>query len=181
MSLRCRTILVLLAIAVPGAIRPAAQGVPDEYRLKAAFLYQFPQFVEWPAGAVASAESIGLCVAKPSPFGATLEQLVRGESLSGRPLAVREVTGVADLHGCHVLFAGGRRSVTDALLKAAVARSILTVGDSDQFLDAGGIIVLRMVNRRVRFEVNVEAARTAGLRISPQLLDLALKVRGGPS
>jgi hypothetical protein len=57
----------------------------------------------------------------------------------------------------------------------------LTVGDSDQFLNAGGIIVLRMVNRRVRFEVDVSAARDAGLRISPQLLDLALAVRGGPS
>jgi hypothetical protein len=172
---------MLLAIALVGDIPTTAQGVPDEYRLKAAFLYQFPQFVEWPSAAVATAGSIGLCVTKPSPFGAALEQLIRGESLSGRPLAVREISGTADLHGCHVLFAGGRRGATDALLKATVGRPILTVGDSDQFLDAGGIIVLRMVNRRVRFEVNVVAARTSGLRISPQLLDLALRVRGGPS
>jgi hypothetical protein len=176
-----RPLIVLLAIALGGDIRPAAQGVPDEYRLKAAFLYQFPQFIEWPPSAVEPADSIQLCVSRPSPFGTALEELTRGETLHGRPLSVREIASSADLAGCHLLFVRGKSGVTDALLKAAVGRPILTVGDSDRFLEAGGIIALKMVNRRVRFEVNIAAANGSGLRVSSQLLGLALSVRGGPS
>lgn len=175
-----RPFVVVLAVA-GGEVRSAAQNIADEYRLKAAFVYQFPQFVEWPAGAVEAAPAISLCVARPSPFGPVLEQLVRGESLKGRPLTVREIASAADLAGCHVVFAPAKSGLTAGLLKAAAGRPILTVGDADRFLDAGGIIALRVVDRRVRFEVNVAAAKTAGLHVSSQLLDLALRVHGGPS
>jgi hypothetical protein len=156
-----------------------AQSAADEYRLKAAFVYRFPQFVEWPTAAIQDSRTLDLCVLQPNPFDSSLEQLVRGESLGGRPLRVRVVAGVEALSGCHALFAGARSDASAAVLKAAAGRPILTVGETDRFLDDGGIIVLKVVERRVRFEVNATNAEKAGLRINAQLLSLAAAVRGG--
>ena len=175
-----RVLIVALALSVPQP-RASAQGVANEYRIKAAFVYQFPQFVEWPAAAWQDARTLQLCIVEPNPFGAELEQLVRGEVLNGRPLAVRYIAGAEALPGCHLLFIGSHADATPALLKAAAARPILTVGEWDDFLEHGGAIVLKVVDRRVRFEVSRTNAERAGLRISSQLLSLALAVRGGPS
>ena len=163
-------------------VRPLhAQAVPEEYRLKAAFLSRFPQFVEWPSAAWNAATTIHLCVAQPNPFGNELDSLVRGESLNGRPLLVREVTLSSGVGGCHVLFVSSRAPAAAVLLNAATQQPVLTVGEGDQFLDAGGIIALRMVERRVRFDVSTVNAQRAGLRVSSQLLGLAFQVRRGPS
>lgn len=166
-----------MAICVPA--HPGAQSASDEYRLKAAFVYRFPQFVEWPAAALQDARTLDLCVLQPNPFGSYLEQLVSGESLGGRPLRVRLVAGVDALVGCHAVFAGARSQAAAAILKAVAGRPVLTVGETDHFLDDGGIIVLKVVERRVRFEVNAITAQKAGLRINAQLLGLAAAVRGG--
>jgi len=162
-------------ICVPAL--PVAQSASDEYRLKAAFLYRFPQFVEWPAAARQS-RTLDLCVLQPNPFGSDLEQLVAGESISGRALRVRVVRTLDALADCHTLFAGAHNDAAAAALKAVSGLPVLTVGESDQFLKAGGIIALKIVDRRVRFEVNTANAQKAGLRISAQLLNLATAVRG---
>ena len=169
---------VVIVICVPA--HHAAQSLADEYRLKAAFVYRFPQFVEWPPAAVQDSRTLDLCVVQPNPFGSDLEQLVSGESLNGHPLRVRVVAGTDGLPGCHALFAGAHSATAAAVLKAAVGRPILTIGETDRFLEAGGIIVLKVVERRVRFEVNTTNAQKAGLRISAQLLALAAAVRGEP-
>jgi hypothetical protein len=166
-------------ISVPA--RPQAQSASDEYRLKAAFVYRFPQFVEWPAGALLNSRTLDLCVLQPNPFGSDLETLVAGESLAGRPFRVRLVADLGALAGCHTVFAGARSRTAAAVLKALEGRPVLTVGETDQFLQNGGIIALRIVDRRVRFEVNAANAQKAGLRISAQLLNLAANVREGPS
>jgi hypothetical protein len=173
-----RSLLIGVAavICVPG--HPAAQSASDEYRLKAAFVYRFPQFVEWPEAAVQDSRTLDLCVLQPNPFGSDLENLVNGESLNGRPLRVRVIASVDALTGCHALFAGARGDTAAAVLKAAVGRPVLTIGETDRFLEAGGIILLKVVERRVRFEVNTTNAQKAGLRISAQLLGLAAAVRG---
>ncbi len=98
--------------------------------------------------------------------------------MNGRPLRVRVIAGVDALTGCHALFAGARGDAAAAVLKAAANRPVLTIGETDRFLEAGGIIVLKVVERRVRFEVNTANAQKAGLRISAQLLSLAAAVRG---
>jgi hypothetical protein len=118
-------------------------------------------------------------VLQPNPFGSVLDQLVTGESLSGRPLRVRVVNTVDALQGCHALFASARSEIAAAALKAVAGRPVLTVGESDHFLDAGGIIALKVVDRRVRFEVDATNAQKAGLRISAHLLNLAAAIRGG--
>jgi hypothetical protein len=168
-------LLAFSAVAIPSFSQQAGS---DEYRLKAAFLFRFPQFVEWPAAALDGRNAVEICVSRPNPFGRALDDLVAGETLNGRPLVVREIAGPAVLDGCQVLFVPAAASTSTRLLQAAAARPLLTVGESPQFLDQGGIINLRILERRVRFEVNADAAQRAGLRLSPQLLRLAIAVRG---
>lgn len=178
--LRVIGISLVMTVALSG--RPAAQGVPavtSETRLKAAFVSKFPQFVEWPSEALESRRTVDICVATPDAYGVDLDQLVAGQSLNGRSLIVRRIARDAAVDGCQVLVFP---STPADQLKPALARiarlPILTVGDDRHFVDEGGMIGLRMVDGRVRFDVNITAARRAGLRLSSQLLQLAMSVRG---
>jgi hypothetical protein len=173
----------LLVLGLPAArARVHAENVPEEYRLKAAFVYRFPQFVEWPPASWTGREALEICVSQPNPFGSSLAEFVEGESLKGKRFVVRQVTAKGPIESCHVLFVAQTPATTKSdLLARAASLPILTVGDSPRFLDLGGIINLRLVDRRVRFEINLAAADRAGLRLSSQLLRLAMTVRGGRS
>ena len=168
-----------LVLAVAQAA--AAQSVSDEYRVKAAFVSHFPQFVEWPTGASEGRASFDICVLAPSPFGAVLDELLEGETARGKSLAARAISRDAAHHNCHVLFipadVPGRRQLLTRLARTPV----LTVSDAAGFLDEGGVIEIRLVDNRLRFDVNVAAADAAGLKVSAQLLRLALRVKRGPS
>jgi hypothetical protein len=159
----------------------AETNTAAESRLKAAFVSKFAQFVEWPPGALSGRTTIDICVT-PSPSGtieADLQQLVTGQSLNDPPIAVRRILDDSDLPSCQVLFLPARSSASrHRLLQQAQSRPILTVGDDSRFLDEGGIVRLRSVQGRIRFDVDAAAARRAGLRVSSQLLRLALTVRG---
>lgn len=170
--------VIVFGVAIGVGTPLAAQPVSDEYRLKAAFVYRFPQFVEWPETSVSDTPALDICVLAPNPFGLELERLVKDESVGGRALRVR-VVPVDGLHGCHVLYSAAPGDAARGGLKSVVGRPVLTIGEGDGFLDAGGIIALKVVDRRVRFDVDVAHARAAGLRISAQLLRLAATVRGG--
>jgi hypothetical protein len=174
-----RFLLIVFIGLVSAHVHVEGQAIPNEYRLKAAFMYQLPQLVVWPSAIWQDAQAVQLCIASPNPFGSELEQLLRGESLNGRPLLVREIAGSDELVGCHVLFVGARSDVAGPVLRAAVGRPILTVGEGDRFFESGGIIVMKIVDGRVRFDVNATNAAKNGLRISSQLLSLALTVREG--
>jgi hypothetical protein len=179
-----RVAAVVLCLSVPLAFvdSPLALAQPaSEQQLKAAFFYRFPQFVEWPPPAVQSAATTDLCLVAPAPIARDVRALADGESLRGRPLRVREIADAAGLAGCHALFAGANADGDRRVLRAARERPILTVGEDDDFLHQGGIIALRVVDRRVRFEVDLAHARRAGLRLDVQLLRLALAVHGGPA
>jgi hypothetical protein len=164
------------------SLAPAAQDRSAEYRLKAAFVAKFPAFAEWPPQALEGRKTIDICVARPNPFGSTLDELVDGETVQGRPLVTREVSTPQTLANCHVLFVPAMPAATrKALLARAATLPALTVGDDPAFLDEGGIVQLTMSGGRVRFAVNTGAARRAGLQLSSQLLGLAVAVQGGPS
>lgn len=180
MNALTRWLLIGAAIVICVPAHPGAQAAASEYRLKAAFVYRFPQFVEWPAAAIQDARTLDLCVLQPNAFGSDLQDLVSGESLAGRSLRVRVIAGVDTLPGCHLVFIGARSEAAAAVLKAVASRPVLTVGETDRFLEDGGIILLKIVERRVRFEVNATNAEKAGLRISAQLLGLAAAVRREP-
>jgi hypothetical protein len=159
-----------------------AQSRSAEYRLKAAVLSKFPEFAAWPDAALGSGSTFNICVATPNPFGTALAELAGGEVVHGRALATRQVARPDDIDRCHVLFLPAMSSASRrAFLSRAATRPTLTVSDTPEFLDDGGIVELRMSEGRVRFAINAAAADRAGLRLSSQLLRLAVDVRGRPS
>jgi len=183
---RWTTLKLLASFAVILAMRPAiamAQEQPTEYQVKAAFLFNFVKFIEWPAGSFRENGSrIRLCVLGEDRLGQELERIVAGKTVNGRTLEVVRVNlGERALH-CQVLFVG--RSQAGALrtmLATCRGEPLLTVGESPEFIRQGGAIRFLLLDNRIRFEVNLEAADQAGLKISSKLLALAQSVRGAPS
>jgi hypothetical protein len=172
-----------IVAAVIGAAAPAhVQDITPEYQLKAAFVARFAEFTEWPPAAHENRGVIDVCVARPDPFGGVLARLLEGVVILDRPLAARQVADAGDLGMCHVLFIPRQSAIpAPALLSQIASSPVLTVGETPTFLDEGGILTLAIVNGRVRFEVNTAAANRAGLRLSAQLLRLAVNLRGGTS
>lgn len=158
--------------------RPA---VTHEYDLKAAFLFNFAQFVEWPSDAFPGATTpITIGVLGEDPFGAGLDALVAGETIHKRPLLVRRFHSVAeiDTETCHILFiSASEAGELDRIGKALAHRSILTVGDTKDFAAHTGIIGFELADHRLRLQINVDAANDARLTISSKLLRQAQIVR----
>jgi YfiR/HmsC-like len=157
---------LILALASSAILR--GQEVPLEYQVKAAFLFNFAKFVEWPPEAPAG--PLQICVAGRNVFGDALVETVRGETINGRPLAVRVI--LEPEPGCHIIFVP-RGAAAAAYLRAAGSSPSLTVGESPEFISQGGIVNFRLEGTSVRFEIDPEAAERAGLRISSRLLRLA--------
>lgn len=169
-----RAWLPLLLVAAAVLIVPGLRAQDRQYQLKAAFLVNFAQYVEWPSEAFPTNDApIVFGVLGQNPFDNALKDLVSGEVVNGRKAVVQEFRSVRDINRCHVLFiADSERSRLPAILRALRGRSILTVSDLDRFDNQGGII--RFVTEgRVRFRINVAAAQDAGLTISSKLLRLA--------
>jgi hypothetical protein len=153
----------------------AANAEVEEYRVKAAFLFNFAKFVEWPPQAFKSAdEPIGLCLLGPNPFGSSLDQTVQGKTAGDRTFVVREIRDAQQAGACHIVFvsaAGWTQS--RAVLGEIKQCCVLTVGETADFISSGGMINLRLEDARVRVEINPDAAERARLRISSKLLSLA--------
>jgi hypothetical protein len=168
--------LLRLALAVTNVVSPAG---PSEYQVKAAFLFNFIKFVDWPAAQLPAGAPVTICVLGDDPFGTDLDETVEGRVVNGRRLLVRRLERARDAEPCHVLFiAGSEEARLAAVLDAVKATSILTIGDMDAFAAKGGMIQLTLSDKKVRFEINREAAERAGVRISSQLLRLATAVHG---
>jgi hypothetical protein len=164
--------LALVVAVLVGGLTMPAQEVSLEYRVKAAYLFNFTKFVEWPPEALPAGQPLVICVAAPSPFETSLEETIAGEALEGHSLATRVVT---DPIGCHVLFVP-HTVAAGPMLRAVAGKPILTVGESEGFLERGGIMNFIMEDGKVRFQISQMAASRAQLRISSRLLRLA---RGG--
>jgi YfiR/HmsC-like len=145
-----------------------------EYQVKAAFLYNFARFAEWPPEAIARTNSIGICVLGRDPFGTALEQTFRDKVIKGRPFSVRRLTDAAALNECHLLFYSSVESAAyPVVLRNAAHAGILTVGDALGFIEAGGMIEFVLAENKVRFKINPDATQRAHIRLSAQLLQLA--------
>lgn len=163
----------------PGRTAPAPA---PEYQLKAVFLFNFVQFVEWPAGAFTHPKApITVGIVGQDPFGAVLDNTVKGETVNGRSLEVRRLKTDDDLSACHVLFLSrSDRENTAGLVQKLQGRPVLTVGEIEGFAELGGVINFVMVDRKVRFEVNPQAAAQQGMKISSKLLQLGRIVEPAP-
>jgi hypothetical protein len=156
----------------------AAAHDPDEFSIKAAFVYNFAKFATWPPAAFAGPQApLVLCTIGEVSFGMALSAL-HGKPVGERSLAVREATP-AGAHACHLLVVGQPQAARVGDLAAALkGRPVLTIGDADGFARRGGAIGLVVENSRVRFEVNPRAVEGSGVTLSSQLLRLARIVEG---
>jgi hypothetical protein len=178
--LRGRPAFLLLVLAAVLAVPAAAGAQPaaPEYDVKAAFLYNFTKFVEWPASTLPD-DTLRLCVLGEDPFGKTL-QTVAGEEVAGRKLIVLSTEKLSDPTGCQVLFISrSERERMPQILSSLRGVPVLTVGDTRGFLEQGGIINFTFEGSKVRFEINQESAERAGIKISSKLLRLATRVTPG--
>lgn len=166
LRLLCGAILLL-------ALAPA-RTAPSEYELKAAFIYQIAKFVEWPSTqAPPISAPLRLCVLGGSPFGTALDT-IRGKPVNERRLEVSLLDMNADTRECDILFiAAPAEKHLERITALSRGSGMLTIGDTKGFAQRGAIINFFVENGRIRFEINPEASRRAGLRISSQLLKLA--------
>jgi hypothetical protein len=162
-------------------VAPAQQS--DEYRVKAAFLFHFAQLVDWPPDTLADKDkAFTLCTIGQDSFGGDLEAALQGKSIGTNPLQIRHLKLPKEVQGCQMVFIGNReRKQIAPLLNILKDEAILTVGESNDFVKQGGMIGFFMEDDKVRFEVNVDAAARAKLKISSRLLLLAKSVIGNHS
>lgn len=146
----------------------SAQAVSEEYRIKAAYLYNFAKYVEWPREP--GAGPLTICVAGRNPFGTLLDDLIREETIAGRRLQARVI--LEPEPGCHVVFVP-EGAAPRAYLRGVTGAGTLTVGESSTFIEQGGVANFYIERGNVRFEINPMAAERSGVRISARLLQLA--------
>jgi hypothetical protein len=146
-----------------------------EYQVKAAFLFNFAKFVEWPADAFSSSDApLQICVLGQDPFGRDFEQVIEDKSVNGHRLEIIHPSGVPQARSCQIVFvAFTDKSQMRDTLQGLKGDNVLTVGDAPGFAKMGGIINFVLDDNRVRFEINLKAAELAHLKISARLLTVA--------
>jgi len=156
----------------------AAPPASREYQVKAAFVYNFVKFVEWPAKAFYDDQSaIILAIVGDDPFGTAIET-IKGKKAKGKSLVINSFAKIEDVDKCHILFISrSEERHLDSILARVRNRHVLTIGDMEDFAQRGGIIHFVTSGNRIGFKINVDAAERAGLKISSRLLKLADIVR----
>ena len=153
-----------------------------EYAIKAAYLYQFGHYIQWPADSFADDQSpFVIGVLGEDPFGDALDEIARDKKIDGRKIVVRRFASVEDYKPCHILFVSSSVMAADKLSSIQKSQNfpVLLVGESPGFAQHGGTINLFIEQNRIRFEVNMEVAKREQLKISSKLLSLA-KIVGSP-
>jgi hypothetical protein len=175
--------IALAVFALANPLRVVAQAPPSqasERSVKAAYIYRFVPYVEWPAAALAPGTPIVIGVVGADDVAVELEQLVRNRPNDERAIAVRRLGPSDAWVGAHVLYAVHEVAARVlAVAKALQDRSVLTISDIEGAVDRGFVIGFVTLESRVRFEVNADVAERSGLKLSSRLLAVALRVRTG--
>jgi hypothetical protein len=156
-----------------------AQEQPGEYQIKAAFLFNFAKFVDWPPAAFPATNSpIIIGVIGKNVFGKDLENTIRDKTVNNRRFHFVTVASLTEETNCHILFISpsekdNLKKILDGLHNA----SVLTVSETDQFIEAGGMVNFVIEDNKIRFQISDGAAKKAGLKISSKLLSLAARTR----
>ncbi len=169
--LTLNALVVLSCVGIPNA---TGSPIPTEYEVRAALLFNFMKFTRWPSSACTNGAPLVVGVVGEDPFGHTLDDLVRGESVGGRPLVVKRFEPGQDFSACHLLFVSrSEAGRLPAVLETLRAKPVLSVGEFDRFCEQGGMGTLVLsAEGKVKLEINPQAARDAGLRVSSRLLNL---------
>jgi hypothetical protein len=183
-ALRRRLALLAAIFLVSIGLCPsgiAQQPKPEEYQVKAVYLYNFGRFVVWPGTAAATQGTFDVCVLGRDPFGSALDATLAGEAIDNRKLAARRIAIPREATNCQILFISSSETTRIKEILAAVHSSaVLTVSDMPGFTSNGGMIQFVLKENKVRFEVNLTAAEKAGLTLSSQLLKVATDIRKEP-
>jgi len=172
----CVAMTLGLWLAVPPAVD---SQTANPVEVKAAFLYNFAKFVEWPPDATSGMPTINVGVVGNDAMGEALRAVVRDKSIGGKGLVVRKPANLDDLAGLHLLFVGEAEKPRVAdILRRLEGATVLTVSDIDRFCLMGGTIELVVENSHVRFDVRLDAAQKSRLKVSSKLLGLARTVHG---
>ena len=164
-----------LVLACTFTLTAGSPELVDEYKVKAAFIYNFAKFLVWPAKVFnGPADPVSICILGDDPFHGALEQATSGKSVEGRGFSVRHLSNTDSGSNCQILFvsASGRKRF-HALAENLKSGSVLSIGESPGFAAEGGILNFKVESGRVRFEINVQAAEQQQLQISSKLLSLA--------
>lgn len=147
---------------------------PREYQVKAAFVYNFAQFVLWPTTAFTNtAQPFEIGILGDNPFGKSLEETVKGETINGRQIVIVESSRIEKLAGCQILFITKSASAhLDDIFQKLDSKPVLTVSEDPNFLQHGGIINLYRDGPKVHFEINPDAAEKSGLKLGSELLSV---------
>jgi YfiR/HmsC-like len=166
---------IALQIATGAPLAPPPPEMQREYAIKSVFLYNFCQFIDWPDEAFESPSApLVIGVFGEDPFGSLLEEAVQGETLRGRAIRIQRYRRPEDTKQCHLLFVSRSEAARlEAILNPLRGRSIVTVGETENFLAAGGMIALITTQNRVRLRINPAPIRAANLVVSSKLLRVA--------
>ena len=177
-SLFTPLLALLLAAAAGAPLR--AQTANEEYQVKAAFLFHFAQLVEWPPEAMkGEGEPMRVCTLGEDPFRGALETTLKGKKVGERALRVDHIKQIEEAKACQILFVSRNEAKRMPAVLAQLGSSpVLIVGESEGFAREGGIIGFSVEDQKIRFEINLDAARRAGIRVSSRLLLLAKSVTG---
>lgn len=171
------TAVVLMLILCAPATALADDTRQTEYRIKTAFLYNFSRFVVWPQAALQERTEFSLCTLGNTLFEEQLDTLA-GKTVHNKAIVVKRHYQLEDVLSCHLVFIGDQQDLTETLWTLK-EQPVLTVSNVARFTEQGGIIQFRLVNNKVRFRINAEAAKKSGLTVSSKLLSLAIDVTGG--
>lgn len=167
-------LLALLSAACVPADRAQTEA-PGEYQLKAAFLFNFAKFIDWPATSFATPQSpFTICILGTDPFRRAMDDAWRGKTVGDRAVAVERSKDLADARRCQIVFVSSseKRRVRE-ILGSLRGTNALVVGETEGFAEAGAAVQFTIEDDRVRFLINTDAAARAGLKVSSKLLSLA--------
>jgi hypothetical protein len=173
-----RTGVFAIALVISNLCALAQSTRVPEYQVKATFLFQFAQFVDWPEETLPTPQTpISICTLGQDRFGDSLNDTVRGEKVAEHPLVVRRHTRVEDITNCHLIFVSGSEAgQLDKILSVLKDKNVLTVSDMEKFADRGGMIQFVTEQNRIRLRINLGATKAADLVVSSKILRLATLV-----
>lgn len=176
-------IAFLLPIFCTASVVRSQTTESGEYQLKAAFLFNFAKFVQWPANSFASPQSeFGICLLGDDPFGRSIDEVLHGKTIGEHPVMISRRKTPAEMTHCQIVFvSASEKNRLPEVLAALKGTSTLAVGETEGFAASGGTIQFTLEEQRVRFIINVDAAERANLQISSKLLALAKLVRDVPA
>jgi hypothetical protein len=152
----------------------AQTSVPSEYQVKAVFLFNFAQFVEWPSTSFVSEDApIIIGILGDNPFGSSVENIVAGEKANGHPLVVYHYKNIEDIKNCHILFINKSENNLSTIFTSLKGKKILTVSDSPNCLQLGGMVRFVTKNNKIHLQINLENVKADSLVVSSKLLRLA--------